>query len=357
MIRNNIIKNISIFLSNLLSFIITSAIGFRQFGDCKNSILVINTEKLGDIILSTDFLVSLRMKNQYGHYDLLIPENYADLFNWKELGYKAIAINKRKYRYNIIYRLKIINKIRENRYSHVMNITQERGMINDELTIISNANKKTAMKNNSLYIPGIFLNRNNRHYTEIHDVIGKNEYNRLADYLFKNQIRIETNNNVFGIENISMESIDIRLIKRNYIIIAPMSSEMDKSWGLDNYCQLCSRLKENIVLLGIKDERDRLNLICSTGKNILNLAGKLSFSQIAYLIKNCSFYIGNDSGLTHLAHQLITPLIAIINGNNYGKFFPYKERKDAMFVQNSKLVKVTTEFVIDKINILKKQAL
>jgi ADP-heptose:LPS heptosyltransferase len=49
-------------------------------------------------------------------------------------------------------------------------------------------------------------------------------------------------------------------------------------------------------------------------------------------MKNCSLYIGNDSGLTHLAHQLNAPLIAIIGGGKFGKFFPYKEREDAVFL-------------------------
>jgi ADP-heptose:LPS heptosyltransferase len=242
-------------------------------------------------------------------------------------------------------------------------------MINEELTFISGAERKTAMKNSSLYLPFIFLNRNNKLYSDILDSPYKNEYERLSYYLLKNKITLESNDNIFGDGNITLKSLDYKLKAKNYIIIAPMSSEIDKSWGTDNYKQLCSQLKGDIILIGKEDERDRLDSICTAGENILNLGGKLSLKQIAYLMKNCSLYIGNDSGLTHLAHQLNAPLIAIIGGGKYGKFFPYKERQDAVFlfdqmncfgcdwncIHDKKycLINVTPESVYDKINLLK----
>jgi ADP-heptose:LPS heptosyltransferase len=335
--------------------------------------LVINTEKLGDLIIASDFLYSLRKNNQYKQYDLLMPENYSSLFDWNELKYNAITINKNKYRYNLFYRLKIINLIKQKRYSHVINITQERGMINEELTLISGAEQKTAMKNSTLYLPSIFLNRNNKYYTEILDYPGTNEYERLSYYLLKNKISLESDNNIFGNEDISIESINSKLKEKNYYIIAPMASEMDRSWGINNYKQLCSMLNGNIILLGQDDERDKLDSICSARDNILNLGGKTSFKEIAFLMKNCSLYIGNDSGLTHMAHQLNTPLVAIIGGGKYKKFFPYKERQDAVFlfykmdcfgcdwncIHDNKycLINVTPEMVYNEINLLKGKTL
>jgi ADP-heptose:LPS heptosyltransferase len=371
--RYKFIKQIRIFSSNLLSFIISYIYRFRKFNKHTNSLLVINTEKLGDIILSVDFLVSLRDENKYEEYALLIPENFSNLFDWNELKYNAITINKNKYRYNLIYRLKIINRVRKKRYSHVINITQERGMINEELTLISGAERKTAMKNSSLYLPNIILNRNNKLYSDILDSPSKNEYERLSYYLSTNKIKLVRNNNIFGKEDIPLTSINSKLKEKSYIIIAPMSSEIDKSWGTNNYKQLCLLLKEDIVLIGKEDERDKLDSICADGGNILNLGGKLSFKQIVLLMKHCSLYIGNDSGLTHLAHQFNTPLIAIIGGGKYGKFFPYKEREDAVFlfdpmdcfecdwncIYDKKycLINVTPELVYTKIKRHKVQAI
>jgi ADP-heptose:LPS heptosyltransferase len=367
----NIFSKIKIFISNLISWIIISIFyGKKRTGSDK--LLVINTEKLGDLVIASDFLYSLRKNNLYKQYDLLISEHFSSLFDWNELKFNVISINKIKYRYNLLYRLKIINQIRQERYSHVINITQERGMINEELTFISGAERKTAMKNSSLYLPFIFLNRNNKLYSDILDSPYKNEYERLSYYLLKNKITLESNDNIFGDGNITLKSLGYKLKAENYIIIAPMSSEMNKSWGIDNYKQLCSMLKEDIVLIGKEDERDMLESICTGRENILNLGGKLSFKQTAFIMKNCSLYIGNDSGLTHLAHQLNAPLIAIIGGGKFGKFFPYKEREDAVFLFDQMdcfgcdwncirdkrycLINVIPELVYAKINLHKVKA-
>jgi len=366
----NIFSKVKIFFSNLFSQVMIS-IFFRRERIGSDKLLVINTEKLGDQIIASDFLYSLRKNNLYKQYDLLISEYYRSLFDWNELKFNAITINKNKYRYNLLYRLKIINQIRHERYSHVINITQERGMINEELALISGAEKKTAMKRSSLYLPNFILNRNNKLYSEILDSPYKNEYERLSYYLLKNKIKLEGNDNLFGNGNISLQSIHSNLKAYNYIIIAPMSSELDRSWGIDNFKQLCSLIKEDIVLIGTEDERDLLDSICSDRENILNLGGKLSFEQIAFLMKNCSLYIGNDSGLTHMAHQLRVPLLAIIGGGKYGKFFPYKEREDAVFlfdqmdcfgcdwkcIHDKKycLINVIPELVYSKFNIHKKK--
>jgi ADP-heptose:LPS heptosyltransferase len=328
--RNKFIIKTTIFLSNLLSYFITSIYGFRKPDKFNNSLLVINTEKLGDLVLAADFLISLRNKNKYENYDLLVPEDYISLFDWKEINYNPITINKTKYRYNFYYRFDFIKQIRQKKYLHVINITQERGMINEELTLLSGAEIKTAMKKSSLYLPEVMLKRNNRHYSEILDSPYPNEYKRLSYYLEKNNIDQAVNDKIFGNIDVLPESVNIQLKKKNYIIIAPMTSEIDRSWGIDNYKHLCALIPEDIILIGRTEEREILDTF--TAKNIKNLAGELNFNQIAILMRNCSLYIGNDSGLTHLAHQIMTPLIAIIGGGKFGKFFPYKERADAVFL-------------------------
>ncbi|MDR3668483.1 MAG: glycosyltransferase family 9 protein [Ignavibacteriaceae bacterium] len=365
---NNLIK-VKIFVSNLISQIIIILFS-RDQSPISNKLLVINTEKLGDLIISADFLYSIGVNGYYEECDLLISEKFSSLFDWKELRFNCISINKNKYRYNLLYRLKIIFLIRRNRYSHVINITQERGMINEELTFISGVKRKTAIKGTSLYLPNIILSRNNKLYADILDVPGKNEYERLSYYLSKNKIGLVNNNNIFGDEQIPLNVINSKLKAKNFIIIAPMSSELDKSWGINNYKQLCSILDDDVVLLGKEEERNKLDSICAGRNNIINMGGRLSFKQIAVLMRYCNLYIGNDSGLTHFAHQFNTPLIAIIGGGKYGKFFPYKEREDAVFLYDKMecfgcdwncihdkkycLINVTPESVLETISLFYK---
>lgn len=324
----NLIYNIKIFLSNLISSLIIPF--FRKKHNTFNDkILIINTEKLGDLIISADFLYSLRLKYKVTDFHLLLNEYYRDLFNWSVLGFSPLLINKKEYRYNLLYRLRLIRQIRENKYKAVINITQERGMINDELSLTSGAGKITAMKKDTLYIPSFFLRKNNVLYDEIFLNSVTNEYLRLKEYLVKEEIPLIPGGNIFFPPLSIWESE----IDPGCIAIAPMTSEMHRSWGLDNYRELCNRINDKIILLGTKDELSSLEFVRAGRLNIKTITD-LKLSQLSAVLDKCKIFIGNDSGLTHMAHQIEKPLIAIIGGGKFDKFFPYKERKDARFLYN-----------------------
>jgi ADP-heptose:LPS heptosyltransferase len=324
----NLIYNIKIFLSNLLSFLIIPFFR-KKHSTFNDKILIINTEKLGDLIISSDFLYSLSLKNKATHFHILLNEYYQDLFNWSVLGFSPLSINKNKYRYNLIYRFRIILAVRRNKYKAVINITQERGMINDELSLVSGAKKITAMKKDTLYIPSLFLRKNNTLYDEVFCSVSSNEYLRLREYLVKGNIEL-----VSGGKTLFRPAVFQDLnIDPGYIVIAPMTSEMHRSWGLNNYRNLCGNIGGNIILVGAKDELSSLEFIKAGRDNIKILTG-MNLSQISAIINKCRIFVGNDSGLTHMAHQIGKPLIAIIGGGKFGKFFPYKERKESLFLYN-----------------------
>jgi ADP-heptose:LPS heptosyltransferase len=322
-------KKLKIFLSNLISSVIIRFF-VRKNNQLSDDILIINTEKLGDLVISAEFLYSISKSSNSKRYFLAISRQYKDLFNWNELGMSPIFINKNRYRYNIFYRLGLINRIRNRMFKTVINITQERGMINDELAITSGAGINIAMKDTSLYIPKIFLKKNNSLYDEVFSSSEVNEYIRLQNYLHEKSYSIILNENIFN------QSSDYRkfIPGDDYIVMAPMSSEMERSWGMDRYKQLTELFKERIIFLGTKEEFNSLEYIKDGKENITNLAGILNLPQVLAIIRNCRLFIGNDSGLTHLAHIFKKPLIAIIGGGKYEMFFPYKERPDAIFLYN-----------------------
>jgi len=154
-----------------------------------------------------------------------------------------------------------------------------------------------------------------------------NEYDKHIELL--KGINIDKNKNI-TVENKKVFNV-IRpipnLIKGEFITLAPLSSDIKRSWGLENYKSLCEKLssKYKIVLLGSENEKDKLEFIKNGNENILNTGGMYNISDLPSIIKKSVLYIGNDSGLTHIALKLDVPLIAIIGGGNYGKFFPLEE--------------------------------
>jgi ADP-heptose:LPS heptosyltransferase len=67
----------------------------------------------------------------------------------------------------------------------------------------------------------------------------------------------------------------------------------------------------------------------------MNLAGKLKLGEIEMLIKRSLLFIGNDSGLSHLALKADVPMIAIIGGGNYQRYFPFKQTDTRQFLYHT----------------------
>jgi len=89
-----------------------------------------------------------------------------------------------------------------------------------------------------------------------------------------------------------------------------------KVWSPGCFAQLSEKLIEEdsaeiIVPLGPADEevaQEYFNLIDSDAVN--HITG-LPLNQLAALLKKCSLYLGNDSGITHLAAAVGTPVVAL----------------------------------------------
>jgi len=82
-----------------------------------------------------------------------------------------------------------------------------------------------------------------------------------------------------------------------------------KRWS--GYPELIAKLSEEIVLIG--DKEDSPNII---GENITDLCGKTSLDDAYHIIKGAKLFIGNDSGLLHLAQCTDTMSIGIFTATD-----------------------------------------
>lgn len=111
----------------------------------------------------------------------------------------------------------------------------------------------------------------------------------------------------------------------NYICIAPGGARNIKN---DDQCRrwagfptlvkrLLSETDFNIVILG--NEKDNLNI---NNERIINLCGKTTLSEAYHIICKANLFIGNDSGLLHLASCTQTNSIGIFTATSPAVAFP-----------------------------------
>lgn len=112
------------------------------------------------------------------------------------------------------------------------------------------------------------------------------------------------------------------------IAIAPGCKTQANVWALENFRQIGQRLiaadpNSELVVIGGKAEReDGEKLISAWGAGI-NAAGEFSVRESGALLSLCDFYIGLDTGTTHLSAVVGTPCFGIYGErNNPGNWFP-----------------------------------
>ena len=76
--------------------------------------------------------------------------------------------------------------------------------------------------------------------------------------------------------------------------------------------ELAEKINENIVLVGDKLDAERLKSIDINIKtNVLNMCGKCTLAQSAYIVKNAHTVVTSDTGLMHIAAAYKKNIITI----------------------------------------------
>ncbi len=107
------------------------------------------------------------------------------------------------------------------------------------------------------------------------------------------------------------------------VAIHPGASCPSKIWPNQRFAQVADRLAEKygyrvFVIAGPKDIALAEQVVKHMHNRAINLAGKTSVSQLASLLKRCRLFISNDSGPVHLASAMGTPVVSIFGRNQAG---------------------------------------
>lgn len=92
-------------------------------------------------------------------------------------------------------------------------------------------------------------------------------------------------------------------ISENYIVINPNASDLrlERRWPKEKFIELCHKLSTyQIVLIGSKAESPYVETIASQTKAV-NTCGKLTLSELIYLISKSTLVVTNDTGPMHIA--------------------------------------------------------
>ncbi len=128
-----------------------------------------------------------------------------------------------------------------------------------------------------------------------------------------------------------------RGVNKQFIAIIPGAAWPQKRWTVGNYCKLLTDIKNhndvNFVILGGKNDS-----ICSEiakgDTDYINLQGKTSLRESMSIIANSKYVIGADTGLVHAA-EAVGKRIVMIMGPTSRETGAGVNRNDSISIENN----------------------
>lgn len=113
------------------------------------------------------------------------------------------------------------------------------------------------------------------------------------------------------------------------VILAPAANWMGKQWPLERFRQLAESLLHQYPNIHIGyvcalHERDGVKSVWEGLPRSYLFDGSLSLGQIAALFQQAKFFVGNDSGLMHLAVATQLPAVALFGPTQDAEYGPFE---------------------------------
>jgi len=120
------------------------------------------------------------------------------------------------------------------------------------------------------------------------------------------------------------------------VAIHPFSAVAERGWPLENFASLAQRVSteagcRSIILGGAGDSKTFNQVRHLFGESTVDLVGKCTLRETIALLKRCVLFVGNDSGIMHLAAAAQTPLVALFGPQSPIKFGPWSQRAKVIY--------------------------
>lgn len=271
-------------------------------------ILVVRLSSLGDILLTTPLIRSLKKINPKLEIHFVLREEYKDVLLHNPFISKLITLKRED---SNSTKKEILSK---NNYDFVIDLQN---------------NLRSRYLTNSLVCPKVRF----RKLSWQKFLLVKFKINKLSDAL----PIPERYASVIDDLNLDREGLDLFANKKsseslngltNLIGFCPGSRHYTKMWPKEYYIELGKKSIGNgfnIVLFGGNDDKEICTEISSSLSKCVNLCNDNDILQTAADMKMCKTIVCNDSGLMHTACAVKVPIIAIFGSTvkEFG-FTPYR---------------------------------
>lgn len=136
-------------------------------------------------------------------------------------------------------------------------------------------------------------------------------------------------------------------LKKNYIVLAPSNSHHNAStainhraWPISHWKTLIQQLaadSKQVVIIGGKNEDAYFAQLNPLPEAVISLAGKTDLPDLIGLITGAALLITTDTGPSHIAAAVNTPVYALIGPTHFKQTGPFKTPKNTIKILSAHL--------------------
>lgn len=282
-------------------------------------VLIIRLSSMGDILLTTPLIRSIRKQNKDAQIDFVLREEFFDI-----LKDNPHLTNVYKYSKQSSGKKELLRSLKSNKY---------------ELIIDLQNNKRSTGLTSQLQGKVVWFKKNSlKKFLLVRFKINllKGLPQIAVRYAQSAGIKLDDD----GLEIFTNETADQRLkLNDKYIGLCPGAKHFTKRWIKEYFIELGKKLEGDgfkVLLFGGPDEIELCENIANELPDSLNLCDE-SILKTAINMKMCKAVYTNDSGTMHLASAVKVPVIAFFGSTvrEFG-FYPYKAKSVELEIDNLK---------------------
>lgn len=296
-------------------------------------ILVVRLRSIGDTVLSTPSLIALRRFLPDAQIDILLEDWVAPVLEGFDVVDNVLTVERKSKK----SRFAAARAIRRESYDVAFNL--HGGTTATFFVRVSGARHRVGLSSysysflyNHLLSSSVDFWQNSRPHSAEQQLallgfsgvpVEERPKSRLA-VTEKARVSIE-------------EKLQITNYKSQIALLHPVAAFDTKQWATENFARVAEYLSEKgfqIVAVSTKKERRVLENLKKLSNAPVTTFDDLSLPEITALASKSTLFVGNDSGIAHIAAAVETPSVVIFGSSNRNHWRPWTNAPHEIVYEN-----------------------
>jgi len=287
-------------------------------------VLIVRLRSIGDTVLCTPSLIALKRFLPEAQVDILLEDWVAPILDGFESVDNVLTVEP-----GAVGRFAVARNIRRRKYDVVFNL--HGGTTATFFVATSGARHRVGysnyqysfLYNHLLSSPSDFWKRDATHSAE----------QQLALLGFLGVPVEDRPKSHLAVTESSMASLETKLtpqfsIDEPFAIIHPLAASKTKEWQIEKFARTAEFLTDKglgVAVVGTTNDSAVLDELQSLSRVAIKQMTNLTLPELTALASKAKLFVGNDSGVAHIAAAVQTPSVVVFGSSNRDHWRPWTD--------------------------------